>query len=301
MPLMNKDNPLFEAARMGRRLPNIILSIVVLLVLAVIVFGATGIIGERIYADPDNPDAYYDSVLFLVAPFLLLVVGLWGWMAAYEKRPFWTVGLPLQGWLKKYLLGLLLGFGMLSLVVALMAATGTVSLDDSTAQQHGVAALGSVFLFLIAMIVQGGSEEVLIRGWMLQTIGARYRPLVGVIVASLLFVAFHGSIEPMVVINLVLFSLFVTFYCLKEGSIWGVCGWHAAWNWSQGHFYGLSVTGHEQAGGTVLDLKTAGSSILSGGDFGPEASIMCTVVLLAGVAAIIVKARSLSSRPKSVK
>ncbi len=228
MSLMNKDNPLFEAARRGRRLPNIFLSIVVLLGLLVIGFGVTGGIGERIYATPDNPDAYYDSVWFLVVPFLLLVVSLWGWMAAYEKRPFWTIGLPLQGWLKKYLLGLLLGFGMLSLIVALMAATGTVSLDDSPARQHGVAALGSVFLFLMAMIVQGDSEEVLIRGWILQTVGARYRPLVGVIVASLIFVAFHGSIEPMVVINLMLFSLFVTFYCLSEGSIWGVCGWHAA-------------------------------------------------------------------------
>lgn len=292
MSVMNKDNPLFEMARRGRRLPNLFLSIVVLLVLLVIAFGATGIIGKLIYADPDNPDAYYDSLLFLLAPFLLLVVGLWGWMAAYEKRPFWTVGLPVRGWLKKYLLGLLLGFGMLSLIVALMAAAGAVTFEVSTARQHGVPALGSAFLFLLAMIVQGGSEEVLIRGWMLQTVGARYRPIAGVIVANALFVAFHGSINPIVVINLVLFSLFVTLYCLKEGSIWGVCGWHAAWNWSQGHLYGLNVTGHEQAGGMVVDLKATGTPILSGGDFGPEASIMCTVVLAAGVAAIIAKASS---------
>jgi hypothetical protein len=92
--LMTQNNPHFEAARRGRRLPNVFLSIVVAVVLPVIAFGTTGIIGERIYADPDNPDAYYDSVLFLVAPFLLIVLGLWGWMAAYEKRPFWTVGLP---------------------------------------------------------------------------------------------------------------------------------------------------------------------------------------------------------------
>ncbi|UCF06075.1 MAG: CPBP family intramembrane metalloprotease [bacterium] len=294
MSVLNKDNPLFEAARRGRRLPNIFLMMVVLLVLLFIAFGATGIIGKLIYDDPDNPDAYYDSMLFLLAPFTLLVVGLWGWMAAYEKRPFWTVGLPVHGWLKKYLLGLLIGFGMLSLIVALMAAAGAVTFDDSTARQHGIAGLGSVLLFLLAMIVQGGSEEVVIRGWMLQTIGARYRPIVGVIVANSLFVAFHGSIDPIVVINLVLFSLFVTFYCFTEGSIWGVCGWHAAWNWSQGYFYGLSVTGHEQVGGTVVDLKTAGTSLLSGGDFGPEASIMCTVVLVAGIAVIIVKARGKS-------
>jgi membrane protease YdiL (CAAX protease family) len=196
------------------------------------------------------------------------------------------------GWLKKYLLGLLLGFGMLSLTVALMAAAGSVSFDDSTTHQYGIAALGSVALYLLAMMAQGGSEEVLIRGWMLQTIGARYRPVVGVIVANSVFVVFHGSIEPIVVINLVLFSLFTTFYCLKEGSIWGVCGWHAAWNWSQGHFYGLELTGYEQAGGTVVDLKTAGTSVLSGGGFGPEASIMCTIVLVAGIAVITAKTRA---------
>jgi membrane protease YdiL (CAAX protease family) len=292
MSVLSKDNPLFEMARRGRRLPNVLLAISVLLVLSVIVFGATGIIGERVFADPDNPDAYYDSVLFLLAPFLLLMVGLWGWVAAYEKRPFWTVGLPVQGWLKKYLLGLLVGFGMLSATVALMAAAGAVGFDDSTAQQRGVAALGSAFLFLLGMVVQGGSEEALIRGWLLQTTGARHRPIIGVIVANSVFVAFHGSINPMVLINLVLFSLFVTFYCLKEGSIWGVCGWHGAWNWSQGYFYGLNITGHEQAGGTVVDLKAAGPTIVSGGSFGPEASIMCTLVLAIGVAVVILKART---------
>jgi membrane protease YdiL (CAAX protease family) len=205
------------------------------------------------------------------------------WITIYEKRSFKTLGFPLKNWFYKLLLGLLIGFGMIFLIVGLMYIAGGVVFDSSGSQESGITAFGSVFLCLLIFGVQGSSEEILSRGWMLPVIGARYRPWIGISISTVIFVACHGTLQPLALINLTLFTLFLSFYCLREGGIWGVCGMHAAWNWTQAHFFGLPVTGHEQTGGTILDLKASGLRLINGGGYGPEASIMCTFILGIGV------------------
>ena len=142
-------------------------------------------------------------------------------------------------------------------------------------------------LMLMAWVVQGGSEEIITRGWYLGALGARYRPWVGVAVSSLLFSVLHLTANPVALLNLLLFGLFLALYCLREGSIWGVCGWHTAWNWTMVKCFGLSVSGHDVTGGVFLNLKAEGNPYLSGGDFGPEGSIYATLIFVVGIAVVL--------------
>jgi len=176
---------------------------------------------------------------------------------------------------------------MLSLIVGFMYIKSAVKIDHLSSRNIGFTAIGSIFLFLLAFIVQCSSEELLIRGWLLPVIGVRYGPGIGVIVSSIIFVIFHGTIQPLAILNLLLFSLFLSFYFIKEGSIWGICGWHAAWNWTQANFFGLEVSGNRWNSGTIFDLKASGLKLISGGSYGPEASAICTAVLLIGIVALI--------------
>jgi len=290
MSLVDSGSPMFSMARQARRLPGIIALIGAVFGLIIIAFVAPAVIAEIAFADRGGADVFLESIYFLVIPFLLLALCLWGWIAGFEKRPFWTLGFPLKNWLRKYLIGLLVGFSMLSLIVGFMYLAGAVKIDHLSTRNVGFAAIGSALLFLLAFIVQCSSEELLFRGWLLPVIGTRYRPGIGVTVSSLIFVIFHGTVRPLVIINLLLFSVFLSFYCIKEGSIWGICGWHTAWNWTQASFFGLEVSGSDWISGTIFDLKASGSTVISGGDYGPEASIICTLVLLAGII-IIARAR----------
>jgi len=83
----------------------------------------------------------------------------------------------------------------------------------------------------------------------------------------------------------VLVGVFLAFYALREGSLWGICGLHAAWNWAQGSVFGFSVSGTGVPGGSLFNLQTnpAASELLTGGVFGPEASLVVTVVLVGAV------------------
>lgn len=288
MAVFDRDPPLVAMAREGRRLPNIYLALIVLLVIALLAFGLPAIAANIAYGgDEARAEAFTDGNAFLVISTALLMVLLMIWAAAYEGRPPRTLGLPAAGWTLKLLGGLAAGFGMIALTVGLMALAGGVVRDDGGAQAVGTGALGAALLPLLVFGVQGSAEELLFRGWLMPVIGARYRLWVGVVVSTLVFAGFHGTVNPMAAVQLVLFSLFATAYCLREGGVWGACGWHAAWNWTQGHFFGLNVTGHAQAGGTVLDLKAAGHPLVGGGEFGPEASVMCMAVLAAGIAALV--------------
>jgi membrane protease YdiL (CAAX protease family) len=291
MALIDRDNPMFDMAREGKRLPGVFLALLVLVGVVGLAFVIPAIWAQIVYGESGQAEAFFESASFLLISFSLMLLFLWVWVAAYERRSVRTLGFPTQSWCRKLLVGLLLGFGMVALAVGLMSVAGAIAVDDAGTQQSGGAALGGAMLLLLVFGVQGGAEEVIFRGWLLGVLGARYRPWVGVAISTVVFVVVHGTARPLAVLNLVLFALFLSLYCLKEGSIWGICGWHAAWNWTQGHFFGLEITGHSQAGGTVLDLKAVGPELLSGGGYGVEATIMCTLVLGAGVAVMIAALR----------
>ena len=97
------------------------------------------------------------------------------------------------------------------------------------------------------------------------------------------------------VLNVVLFGVFIGVYAAREGSLWGVCGWHAAWNWLLGLGFGLEVSGHViDSTPLVVDLGTQTTVPwwVTGAAFGPEGSVVTTAVLLIGIAVLILKGRT---------
>jgi hypothetical protein len=144
---------------------------------------------------------------------------------------------------------------------------------------------------MLGFIIQGSSEELLFRGWLMQLIASRHGLWIAVVANSALFALAHaGNIEPsnelyVGLANIVLFGLFISLYAIREGSLWGVCGWHAAWNWLLGLGFGLEVSGMKiDSLPLITDLTGAPGAAwwLTGGAFGPEASLVTTAVLLTG-------------------
>jgi uncharacterized protein len=75
---------------------------------------------------------------------------------------------------------------------------------------------------------------------------------------------------------------------LLTGRIWASIGMHAAWNFVQGWVFGARVSGMTViAGGPLVTRPVAGAAeLLSGGGFGPEASIAALPVSL--VASVVI-------------
>jgi membrane protease YdiL (CAAX protease family) len=70
--------------------------------------------------------------------------------------------------------------------------------------------------------------------------------------------------------------------------LWMAIGLHAAWNFTEGGVFGASVSGTTPYG--LLHSRFSGPTLLSGGAFGPEASLVAVVVCLSAGVAIAVAA-----------
>jgi membrane protease YdiL (CAAX protease family) len=76
--------------------------------------------------------------------------------------------------------------------------------------------------------------------------------------------------------------MFCALYALT-GRLWLPIGVHAGWNLAQGYLFGAAVSGGDLGGSVTVSTARAGAPTwLTGGAFGPEASIVA-LILVTGV------------------
>ena len=197
------------------------------------------------------------------------------WCRLIEGRKLRTLGFIKQGAVKQYLLGLLAGAVTFSAVVGIGALTGGLHFEGYRGQFTV-----SLLLIFIGFLIQGMSEEVLCRGYILTSTLRHHNMWWAAGINSVLFSAMHFANKGYSVfafINLTLIALVFSLYVLRTGNLWGTCAFHSIWNFSQGNFYGLPVSGLN-SGDSIFAMSLNGSSIFNGGDFGLEASIGTTIV-----------------------
>ena len=224
------------------------------------------------------------------------------WVTLFERRGLKEIGFNGSG-LKRFVRGYAIGLAFLLVVVGAIWALGGYRVDagGAFAAASVGAALIPIAVLLLGFIIQGSTEEILTRGWLMQVIASRHGLAWGIGLSSALFGLLHAAnIDPSPelfagVLNVILFGVFIGLYAAREGSLWGVCGWHAAWNWLLGLGFGLEVSGQViETTPLVVDLgtRTTVPWWITGAAFGPEGSVVTTAVLLIGSVVLIMKGRT---------
>ena len=237
-----------------------------------------------------NPAGTNGLLAFLLLPFALTGLLLLGWVRFVERRPLATIGLSSAGAPHIFVLGLAIGAATIFAVVAAGWGAGAYDATDYGPALTSSTAMGGIALLLLAFVVQSGVEEILFRGWLLSVVARKFNTLAGVVLTSIVFAFLHFSPgQPwLVTINILLFSVFACCWALRAGSIWGVMGWHAGWNWLLATGFKLPVTGLDAGVPALLvTLRPTGPVWLTGGAQGPEGSIFCTAFFLTGIAVIL--------------
>ena len=106
-------------------------------------------------------------------------------------------------------------------------------------------------------------------------------PAVALLLSSALFALAHGAnpgIGLLSLVNIALAGALMGAAYLRQRNLWEPIALHWAWNWLQGPVLGYGVSGITM-GSPMLELHLAGSPLLTGGAFGFEASLPCTVLL----------------------
>ncbi|KPK84936.1 MAG: hypothetical protein AMS27_08700 [Bacteroides sp. SM23_62_1] len=271
-------------AKEGKRISHMAIAIpmAVVVIIAGILFSELFLF-ETVFQNP-KISPVFRKFYSLTVTVSFVIFFIWLWIRFFEKRSLNTIGFVGKNAFKKYLAGLLTGFMMMSGVIGLMYIFGSVN-NIKSMVSDGSDNTGIVLLFLIAYIIQGANEEIISRGWQFQVLGARYKPWIGALVSSTIFVLLHGlnnGISIIAVLNLFLFSFLLILFVLRDNSIWAACGWHSSWNWTMENIFGMNVSGTEGVV-SLLNFSVKGPDFLTGGDFGPEGSIFTTFIFLIGI------------------
>lgn len=283
--MFSNEDGLFKEAKKAKVLPNIIICL--LWVLLFLIGGQT--IGVVLALFTKKIIGNNPAVLLLndlVFGFIFVTLFVFARVKFREKRSVSGIGLKREGFVKKYFIGFGIGILMFSIVVLLLSISGHTVVNSNAVSPSGLLALSGVLIVIPGWMIQSATEEILSRGWFMNVLGARYNVALGLIVSSSFFGLMHFAnphVSILAIINIVLVGLFLGLYVIKTNDLWGVCGLHAAWNWTQGNVFGFEVSGQKVTSGSLMHLKLTGSEWITGGTFGPEAGIVAALVLSIGI------------------
>jgi membrane protease YdiL (CAAX protease family) len=126
----------------------------------------------------------------------------------------------------------------------------------------------------------------------MNTIGGKISAVPAILISSVAFSIAHAAnngVNFLSFFNIALFGTFAGLYMIAYDDIWGACAIHSMWNFFQGNFYGISVSGTDVADSVFILNHSSDNVILTGGDFGIEGSIFTTAVLMLAALCVIIK------------
>jgi uncharacterized protein len=201
-----------------------------------------------------------------------------------DKRTFASLGFMPRHVLRDVVVGLGIGLGMMAVSVALLWYLGW-------AVPQGILGFSWFALFLagVAMIANTVTQEVLVRGYVQQSIQSQFGAPLAVVLSAVVFTLLHiGAIKDGILptVNLFAAGIFLGISYSVTKNLWLPITLHFGWNFLQGPVLGLTVSGQSvDSGWRVFRLQ--GPPIFTGGTFGLEGGLVATVTTVLGIIALL--------------
>jgi membrane protease YdiL (CAAX protease family) len=213
-----------------------------------------------------------------------------------ERRRLRDAGFTVRGVVSETTAGAMIGMAVMSVTIGALAAFG---IYRETGADHNFRPWIPLTTFLFVAI----AEETMFRGVVFRLLEQRYGSLIALIVGCLIFGLLHVTNEggEMPLWEKLTGPTFISFEAgllltaayMATRRLWLPIGIHWAWNYFEGPVYGTSVSGTDMGGPPLLKATVRGPFLLSGGSFGPEASVICLIVCtLAGLLLLRIAVRA---------
>jgi len=265
-------SPAEPRLRAGWRL---LIQTILLFVLGVVVSIASSFLG------PLNGSLLWSQILnFIIITGSVYVARRW-----LDKRSFESLGLKLDN---RTLLDILAGIGItfvqMGFIYILMLGLGWLTFEGFAWEFDPInVVISSVLTFFIAFIFVGWNEELLSRGYHLQTIASGLSLFWGVVISSAVFGLLHlGNPNATWVSAAGIFfaGLYLAYGYIRTKQLWLSIGLHIGWNFFEGVVFGFPVSGLDIYALTRINVH--GPEIWTGGAFGPEAGLIVLPSLILG-------------------
>jgi len=229
---------------------------------------------------PYFPAVDYAGTIAIV----LALVGLYALLVRLFERRWPSEARPSLGWTG---LGVAIGFGLFCIVYAILAAMGV-------AHWVGVIGLGGLGPVLLMGVIAGVCEELIFRGVVFRVLEDSLGTTLAMVLSAALFGLMHAGNHGATTVSTIAIALeaggmLAAAYAWSR-NLWLVFGLHFAWNVTEGGIFGAAVSGGSFHGALNFPLSPTAPVMLTGGEFGPEASIVAVVVCTSLAAVFVVLA-----------
>lgn len=283
--LLNNENSIFKQVQKQKTLPIALIILIPIFIEVISEFLAIIIVNKFIFHKINfvgsNPLYLLISRGIVIALYIILVLFI-------EKRKIQEIGFKInKGFINRYLFGIIIGLLMMSFITLVIVMSGNAQIYKG---KISLDLIPSFIILFFAWLIQGASEEVMMRGYMMPAIGKKYNVLIAIIITSCYFAFLHlanNGIDRLSIINLILFGVFAAVYTIYTEDIWGICAIHSAWNMAQGNLYGFLVSGNPIMVGSIFNTFSNNKNIINGAAFGPEGGLVVTIVLILSISIII--------------
>lgn len=225
----------------------------------------------------------------IVAAMGMVALAMWvyvGFARFVERRS--PSDLALAPGIRELGIGMLVGSGLHTAGVLVLLAMGIMRIEGTNPV--------SVMLPAISMAISSGFlEELLFRGALFRIVEEWLGSWISVVVSSSVFGAVHlmnptATLTGAIFISIEAGLLLAAAYMLTR-RLWLGIGFHISWNYTQSAVFGGIVSGGVAEPG-LFKTVTEGPELLTGGNFGLEASLVpCILATTAGIILVVKAAR----------
>jgi membrane protease YdiL (CAAX protease family) len=228
-----------------------------------------------------------------------VILVTWLFRRYVDRQSLSSLGLqPGRGWLAEAVFGFGLGALLMGLIFIAELALGAYRVRGLAWEERSAESiLATLCLTFLGFAFVAFSEELVARGYILQNLATAWGTRLGVLFSSLLFSLGHllnPGAGPVSSLGLFSAGVLLAIAYIVLGRLWLPIGLHLSWNFFQGPVFGFPVSGLDTAG--LLVLESTGPTVLTGGEFGPEASLIAVLVELLGIGLLVGWARGRPQR-----
>lgn len=243
-----------------------------LLVLGIFELMAYAIQGLDPVKDHLHTTTFQETVgaLFTMMGTVLIV---WIFSRFIDRIKFHELGFNPKGIKQQLLIGFAVGFLLIGLGFITLIFFQQIQWKDTNL------VWGDLLLEICLFVMVAFSEELLLRGYVLNNLMQSVSRVWALILSSLMFALVHilnPNFTWLGFFNILLAGILLGLPYLHTRQLWFPIALHFSWNFFQGPIFGFSVSGHEMY--SLISQTRSADTIWNGGTFGFEGSLLCAFI-----------------------
>ena len=262
--------------------PHLYFIIVVLILFPLILFSEflAQFLLSKFYSPLDS-GGLINKIAFLSAGITSAFLTIAIFRKFIDKKDFKSMGFDFRNRLFDLLLGLAVGTILISIGFIVLVIFGYLEVISFNFDANWL--IGYIVLMALVAL----HEEVLLRGYLLNSFMNVSNKYVSLVISSLIFAALHllnPNISIIPIVNLFLAGIFLGISYIHSKNLWFPMSLHFSWNFIQGPILGFQVSGQEVH--PLISHQISGNTLITGGEFGFEGSLIATILILTSIVAL---------------